>query len=69
MRSSFEEGRSAGYLGVGRDKNPYRKGDLVAMRQQVPALDEYASDWDSGHAAGEQLARDDIIDKRRESCR
>ena len=69
MRSSFEEGKSAGYLGIGCGKNPYRKGDRVAMRTVMPALDEYASDWDSGYVAGERLARADLMDKRLSSTR
>jgi hypothetical protein len=56
MRSSFAEGKAAGYFGIGRHRNPYRKGDPVLMRTQVPALDEYASDWDSGYVDGEALA-------------
>ncbi len=65
MRTSFDEGKSAGYVGVAREKNPYRKG----VAPLLPAVAEYASDWDSGHAAGEALARADLMDKRRESCR
>jgi hypothetical protein len=54
IRSSFEEGRAAGFLGLGRAANPYRKG----MGGFIPyAIEEYASDWDSGYIAGTLLAK------------
>ena len=49
----FDEGRSAGYFGIGREKNPYRKG------WQEPLTEHYADGWDAGYAAGEQMAEEE----------
>ena len=52
----FAEGRSAGYLGTGRDKNPYLGT-------------ENAGAWDGGYTTGEETARCDLHEKRVDACR
>jgi hypothetical protein len=71
MKSSFEEGRSAGFLEIGRGRNPYRKPEplMSELRLQLPDIDQLASDWDSGYVDGEALGRGMVLDKRKDSCR
>lgn len=52
-QSPFAAGMSAGYLGQGRDKNPY--------------AEPTASEWSAGYDFGDGLARDDLHEKR--TCR
>jgi hypothetical protein len=65
MRTPFDEGATAGYVGIDRAGNPYRKG-AAPLAPEVAVL---ASEWDRGYAKGQADARADLLDKRRESCR
>lgn len=61
MRSSFSEGKAAGYFGSGRKNNPYRK--VFDLQFEMVAIDEYTSDWESGYVAGEIAVREAIARK------
>jgi hypothetical protein len=65
MRTPFDEGATAGYVGIDRAENPYRKG-AAPLAPEVAML---ALDWDRSHAKGQADARAGLLDKRRESCR
>ena len=61
MRTPFDEGDSAGYLGrLTKADNPYRKGLGL-----VPAeIIEAAAEWDRGFDAGVAYASDELHEKR-----
>lgn len=48
--TSYEEGHIAGFVGIGRDKNPYRKG----IPNTVPEVERHVADWEAGYTAGEK---------------
>ena len=65
IRTPYSEGHHAGYQGVARVDNPYRKG----IAGSVPAVDSLAQAWDDGWYDGDALAKADILDKRRAAVR
>ena len=65
IRTPYSEGHHAGYQGVARADNPYRKG----IPGSVPAVDALARAWDDGWYDGDMLAKADVMDKRRAAVR
>ena len=62
IKTPFEEGESAGFLGEPRASNPYLKG------LEGPHL-EWAEQWNNGYMAGKKAALVHIMVKHLESLR
>lgn len=77
--SAFDEGRAAGYRADAENPYRSPGGRCPGCGWDLPRLDcphegcngvgsrakeRAAAEWDAGHAEGEQLARDDLADKR-----
>ena len=54
-RTTFDEGESAGFLGLGREFDPFRTD---------PDKQQYSLDWHAGYTRGEENARDLLYEKR-----
>ncbi len=53
--AAFYDGKAAGYFGVAREQNPYRKGWARLGHGDIATL-EAAMQWDFGYDAGAELA-------------
>ncbi len=53
--AAFYDGKAAGYFGVAKSRNPYRKG--WARLEDCTAASQAATEWDFGWDAGAEIAR------------
>lgn len=64
MRTPFDEGNTAGFLGKPKAGNPYRKG--ISMPTEIQ---QAADEWDRGHDTGVDDAKEELHNKRVSACK